>query len=1098
MNLSKKLLLLSLLCPFFAYAQKYQLVNSGEVIKKSLTLYDSAKYKPALIELNTISRSDTNYVYSLYLKALNCEADSQFKQAVSYCKEGLALQEQREYEPDLYNTYGNTLNDMQNHDGAIHVFDEAINKYPASALLYFNKGIVYMGMNKPAEAEIWFKKALIINPYMYSAHFKLAVTALLQGKIVPATLGLMGYLMVSPEGRYSSNAIKLLSEISNANDAITDLKTKRTTEPGEDYETVEEIVLSRIALDKAYKPVISLDDPISRQIQVIFEKLSYQPDDNDFWMQYYFPFYKRMFNSGKFELFINHIFSSANVAVIKDYNKKNRKALDQFVQEAANYLDTIRYTRELFYKRRDTVAIKYIYNDKGLTGIGKLTPSGKDATGPWVSYYQYGNIKARGIFNEKGEREGDWLYYFYSGKLKSKEHYVGGKLQGDQQYYHEDGNLSSKEHYENGLAEGPIYTYYFTGGLKSVTNYLHDKQSGVKKSYYFGGPLNAIENYTNGQLDGLYTAYYKNGNKRVVANYVNGKLNGNYKMYYETGELNYEGNYIADKAQGEWKYYHTNGKPKEKRNYVNDDETGLHEEYYETGELSLSCNFAKGKITGELTEFYKDGKPFKKSQYDNGAVQSVTFFDKSGKVLSASIPVNGLLSVVSYTTDGVKKAHYFYDKKGNLTGPDTIFFPSGKISQLNQYKNDEFDGLSVTYYANGKIKNQVEMVEGKDNGHITTYYANGKVNADGWRENDEDAGPWYFYDDRGRLITSSYYMDGEINGFKETFNPAGVKLSEEKYDGGVLEKVTEYGDSGNIIQVDSFPQYSGKYKLIYANGKTMTETNYVNGNFDGVYKEYYFDGNPMRTFYYKNGMLDSTYTSYYYGAIKSNEGKYKFNNRTGVWKNFDDQGNVENEITYANDMMNGLRTDYSNKTVERVSNYKDDKLEGDMKKYDPDGSLAFVVNFSEDNPQHYSYMGKDGKMVADIPIASTSGPLKAYFANGKISREWAYDDNMKNGQDIMYYSNGQVRSVDTVAYEVSEGTSKEFSPDGKPRYEYHYDDDSLNGVCKDYWKNGNLKEEGVFDNGNYNGPVKQYDENGKLIKTLNYKYGVLVSVQIEK
>ncbi len=1099
MKVFNKLLFFLFLLPVFAHAQKDEYVNSGGVIKKAQNLYDSSKYKVALTELNRINRSDTNYVYALYLKALNCEADSQYSPGVKYCREGLALKTQREYEPDLFNTYGNTLDDNKEYDAAIRIFDEGISKYPSYALLYFNKGIVFMHQSKFADAEAWFKKALFINPYMYSAHYQLAYVALLQGKIIPGTLGLMGYLLMNPEGRYSANAIKLLSEISSGNDEITDLKNKRTVEPGDDYETVEEIVMSKIALDKAYKPVITLDDPISRQIQVIFEKLDYQENDNDFWMQYYYPFFKKVFTSGQFELFINHIFSGANVKSINEYNKRYKKEIDQMDKETSDYFDQVRMTRELFYKKRDTVAVKYIFEDGQLVGRGKLASSGKNISGSWTAYYQYGNQKATGAFNADGKREGDWTYYYFSGKLKSREHYANGQLQGVQEYYHENGNISSKEPYNNGLADGEVSTYYFTGGIKATINYKQDKRWGETRTYYSGGLPDVADNYTNGEKNGPFVEYFKNGNKKEVGNYVNGKLDGDYKVYYESGGLSYEGKYVADKGQGEWLYYYKNGKLKEKHNYVNDAEQGLHEEYYETGELETRCNIVNGKIIGELTGYYKDGKVYKKSVYENDIVKSIQYFDESGKVLSSSQPVNGLLSVVSYTTDGYKNGHFFYDKKGRLTGPDTIFYASGKIYQINHYKDGEFDGLTVTYYLNGKMEYQVEMADGKENGHYTGYYANGKMRAEGWRKDDDDDGPWRMYDQKERLTSTSYYMDGNQNGYTDEYSPDGKKTSETIYADGAIRQLTQYGPEENIIAVDSFPGYSGKYKLLFANGKTMAEVNFVNGNFEGAYKEYFFDGSISRVFYYKAGLLDSTYTSYYYGGVKNTEGRYKLGDKTGFWKRYNDDGTLSNTTEYAYDLMNGVRTYYfENGKIDHTNSYKDDKLDGDMKKYDPDGSLAYVINFADDKPKYYTYLGKDGKMLPNIPIANESGPLKSYYQNGQVSREWSYTDGVKNGLDVIYFANGHTWSVDSLAYNYYEGSSKEYYPDGKLKFEYHYNNDELNGICKDYGKSGNLKEESVFDYGNYNGPAKFYDENGKLSKTLIYRYGTLESVQVEK
>ena len=204
MRFSLFVLLAFIAIPKLSSSQSIQLVNSGEIIKSGFALYDSAKYKSALQQFDQVSRSDTNYVYSLYAKARACEADSQFTKALSYCHEALALKEQREHEPDLYNTYGNVLDDMGQPEKALAVFDSAIVKYPGYSLLYFNKGVAYLALKRPADAELMFQKTLLINPYMYSAHYQLGLAAIQQGKIIPATLSFIGYLLVYPAGKYWS------------------------------------------------------------------------------------------------------------------------------------------------------------------------------------------------------------------------------------------------------------------------------------------------------------------------------------------------------------------------------------------------------------------------------------------------------------------------------------------------------------------------------------------------------------------------------------------------------------------------------------------------------------------------------------------------------------------------------------------------------------------------------------------------------------------------------------------------------------------------------------------------------------------------------
>ncbi len=405
--------------PKISSAQKIELINSGELLKTGAMVHDSGQYKKALSIYNKISRNDTNYVRSLYERAMTCEADSQYKQAIKYCEEALSLHEQRDYLPDLYTVYGNTLHDDGQPEKALAIFDAGIAKYPSYSLLYFNKGVVQLTQKRYAEAEALFQKAIMVNPYMYSAHYQLGLAALKQGKIIPAYICFTGYLLMNPSGKYWSKSINFLNQMSKVTDEVLDYKNKRTINPDDNYQAVEDIVLSKIALDKGYKPIIALDDQISRQIQAIFEKLEYSDNNNDFYIQYYFPYYKKVFTEGKFELFINHIFTSATVPIIQDYNKKNKKALDALVNEAADYFNLIRATRELAYKKRDPINDRFYFENGKLVGKGVLTNNGKTLTGHWEFYYPAGNMKAIGEYNAQGQREGSWLFYYASGNLKS-------------------------------------------------------------------------------------------------------------------------------------------------------------------------------------------------------------------------------------------------------------------------------------------------------------------------------------------------------------------------------------------------------------------------------------------------------------------------------------------------------------------------------------------------------------------------------------------------------------------------------------------------------------------------------------------------------
>jgi antitoxin component YwqK of YwqJK toxin-antitoxin module len=196
--------------------------------------------------------------------------------------------------------------------------------------------------------------------------------------------------------------------------------------------------------------------------------------------------------------------------------------------------------------------------------------------------------------------------------------------------------------------------------------------------------------------------------------------------------------------------------------------------------------------------------------------------------------------------------------------------------------------------------------------------------------------------------------------------------------------------------------------------------------------------------------------------------------------------------------MNGAKTTYlPNGSKAFVSNYRDDLLEGTEQRFDPDGTLAYEVIFEGDRAKSFSYLGKDGNLLPPIALASVNGVMKAYYPNGKLSRECIYNDGKKNGVDVIYFDNGQVMSLDTASFGISNATYKEFYKDGKTRSIYQYKVDNADGICSEFDEKGMLKSTKTYDVGMSDGPAKYY-ENGKLVKTIIYRDGTLITAKNEK
>ena len=93
-----------------------------------------------------------------------------------------------------------------------------------------------------------------------------------------------------------------------------------------------------------------------------------------------------------------------------------------------------------------------------VTGIEQGTFKNGKKEGPWVSYWENGQLKMKGDYGDRG-REGPWVSYWENGQLEMKGDYRDRGREGPWVSYWENGQLEMKGDYKNGKTEGPWVGY---------------------------------------------------------------------------------------------------------------------------------------------------------------------------------------------------------------------------------------------------------------------------------------------------------------------------------------------------------------------------------------------------------------------------------------------------------------------------------------------------------------------------------------------------------------------------------------------------------------------------------------------------------------
>ncbi len=137
--------------------------------------------------------------------------------------------------------------------------------------------------------------------------------------------------------------------------------------------------------------------------------------------------------------------------------------------------------------------------------------------------YPNGKIMETYSVNKNAEKNGDYVMYFESGKIKEKAEYKNGKLIGKRTLFFENGNPEMEELYtDDGLLNGLHRTFYPEGPLMIEKTYTNNVISGQLKVYYPSGKIKEEVTMNGNQENGPFTEYFENGQIQWKGTYLNG------------------------------------------------------------------------------------------------------------------------------------------------------------------------------------------------------------------------------------------------------------------------------------------------------------------------------------------------------------------------------------------------------------------------------------------------------------------------------------------------------------------------------------------------------------------------------------------------
>jgi len=295
------------------------------------------------------------------------------------------------------------------------------------------------------------------------------------------------------------------------------------------------------------------------------------------------------------------------------------------------------------------------------------------------------------------------------------------------------------------------------------------------------------------------------------------------------------------------------------------------------------------------------------------------------------------------------------DEKGLKQGLWKQYHENGKLKYEGEFRDNIPVGLFRHYYETGELKMTANYFNNGKSASSYIYYPNGKLEAAGLYTEQKKDSLWKYYNEEEKLIKDEFYNKGKEN---------------------------------------------GTFKTYYANGNVVEEINWKNGVKDGAWKKYYEDGKPRQEAFYLSGTLDGDFKIYTDEGKPFIEGKYNKDKKAGIWYYYTGTGAIEKIEKYrdgnlfSEQMMNGKKEEFYKNNIPKSSvNYSNGKKSGLFSEWYEAGEwkkkLIKGQEGEDDQWQEYlegQVVKRTGKYVND----RLEGEVIYYNPDGSIAKKEMY------------------------------------------------------------------------------------------------------------
>lgn len=1074
----------TLLTSIFANAQSpfTEIYDSEEFIAKGVGLFDKEKYNEALAQFDKVSKTDIQYLHAQYEKAYTLFSLQNYEELEKLIQTQIKTGDIQKF-PGMYIIYGNLLSVQNRFEESEKIYLEGKKIIPNSNGLLFNMAIMYIRSDQRQKAVDTLKALQEVNPNNALSHYLLGLLAFEDGQVSIASLALLAYLTLDPDGNNSQDAvIKLNTKFGGIAKGNPSLKF---SDKGDDFSELDLILKNELALSSKYKLKAGIDDIYTRQLQAIMEYLPKHQSKGGFFDTYYVPWLTEIEKRNFTEHFAYYTLLSYEKQLGKGLTSPKKK-IDAFKKDflGNNFWELYAKRNRMHFGKNEDVVV---YLKDGLP-------------------FSQGKVV-------NGKAEGKYSYMDDHGQIIRELNFKNNELEGVQHYFYPNLEKSEDVTYTQGKKNGPFKDYYWTGALRLEGSFLNEQNHGSHKSYYPNGGVFCEFNYTNGSQNGKNICYWPNGTKSSEHTTVNNQAEGLAFYYNEAGDKISEFNFSKGKYHGKGITYFDGKQQKTIREYTQDVESNDSKDFYENGQIKNENFYVNGKIR-HYKSYDIQGNLSNETLYDEKGNKTETkYYSNNGKIYLTEIFKNGeAQKLLLYYPDpknpkeiNLKNAQVeVKDSEGRLLakgqykdykleGEWTYYLKNGHINYKKTFKNDMADGL-ITTYKEGEILHFKENYKEDQPHGIYESYLHDKVYLRLYEKEGVNEGPYQYFQPNGNLSSEGYFQNGERNYFNYHYSIDG-KLTQKKVwvDDYVVQEIS-YDRNGDIIYDFKFGNKTGDFEIKNPQNQTLIKIALVNGVKNGLTTIYNMDGSKYSEVNYVNDVRHGSSTFYYPNGLKSSEGNYYVGKANGLFSYYDQLGNLRLKANFLFDQDHGESTQYyPNGKVHVIYHDLLDQEHGEKKFFNPAGKEVMAIQYEMDVPISYRVLNAQGELGEPQSIDSGNAQIESKYSNGKTAFKINFVKGLREGLNEIYDENGQLLSQSHYKAGLLNGERIQFYENGKVYKKENFARGELLGTVEVFESNGNLFMTSEFYYDILHGKVNIY-KNGKLEQTKIYDTGNLVEV----